>query len=94
MSGQGSTAIKRFFLACVLVAGLFGALTASRKTLFVQALPAAIGLFSSVLPEPPLIPVLHQRRQAAIPLFTRMRAVIVRGFPEPVVIFAQRFQYR
>jgi putative membrane protein len=33
-----------FFLACVLVAGLYGAATASRKILYVQALPAAIGL--------------------------------------------------
>ena len=33
-----------FFLTCILVAGLFGAATASRKILFVQALPAAIGL--------------------------------------------------
>ena len=31
-------------LCCVLVAGLYGAATASRKILFVQALPAAIGL--------------------------------------------------
>ncbi len=37
-------AIKLFFLACVLVAGLFGAATASRKILFVQALPAALAL--------------------------------------------------
>jgi putative membrane protein len=36
--------VKVFFLLCVLVAGLFGAATASRKILFVQALPAAIGL--------------------------------------------------
>ena len=33
-----------FFLLCVLVAGLYGAATASRKILFVQALPAALGL--------------------------------------------------
>ena len=42
--GAGGTAVKVFFLACVVVAGLFGAATASRKILFVQALPAAIGL--------------------------------------------------
>jgi putative membrane protein len=36
--------VKVFFLSCVLVAGLFGAATASRKILFVQALPAAIAL--------------------------------------------------
>jgi putative membrane protein len=33
-----------FFLGCVLVAGVFGGLTANRKILFVQALPAAIAL--------------------------------------------------
>lgn len=42
--GAGGTAVKIFFLACVIVAGLFGAATASRKILFVQALPAAIAL--------------------------------------------------
>ena len=42
--GPAGTAIKVFFLACVLVAGVFGALTASRKILLVQALPAAVAL--------------------------------------------------
>jgi putative membrane protein len=42
--GAQGTAVKVFFLGCVLVAGLYGAATASRKILFVQALPAAIGL--------------------------------------------------
>ena len=42
--GAGGNAIKVFFLCCVLVAGLYGAATASRKILFVQAVPAAIGL--------------------------------------------------
>ena len=36
--------LKLFFLGCVLVAGIFGALTASRSILFVQALPAAIAI--------------------------------------------------
>ncbi|WP_284162786.1 DUF1304 domain-containing protein [Frigidibacter sp. SD6-1] len=36
--------LASFFLGCVLVAGLFGALTASRRILYVQALPAALGL--------------------------------------------------
>lgn len=40
-AGQG---VKLFFLGCVLVAGLYGAATASRKILFIQAVPAAIGL--------------------------------------------------
>jgi putative membrane protein len=42
--GADGHGVKVFFLACVLVAGLYGAATASRKILFVQALPAAIGL--------------------------------------------------
>ena len=42
--GATGTAVKVFFLCCVLVAGLYGAATASRKILFVQAVPAAIGL--------------------------------------------------
>jgi len=42
--GTGGTGVKVFFLGCVLVAGLYGAATASRKILFVQALPAIVGL--------------------------------------------------
>jgi putative membrane protein len=42
--GPDGTAVKVFFLGCVLVAGLFGAATASRKILYVQAIPALIGL--------------------------------------------------
>jgi putative membrane protein len=37
-------AVAIFFLACVIVAGVFGALTASRKILLVQAVPGAIAL--------------------------------------------------
>ena len=37
-------AVKVFFLVCVIVAGIFGALTAKRSILFVQALPAALAL--------------------------------------------------
>jgi putative membrane protein len=33
-----------FFLACVVVAGVFGAFTASRKILYVQALPGLLAL--------------------------------------------------
>jgi len=42
--GASGTGVKVFFLACVLVAGLYGAATAGRKILYVQAIPAAIGL--------------------------------------------------
>ena len=41
--------VRIFFLACVLVAGFFGAVTASKKILFVQALPAAAGLIATLL---------------------------------------------
>lgn len=34
--------ILTFFLACVVVAGIYGAVTVSRRILLVQALPAAI----------------------------------------------------
>ncbi len=33
-----------FFLVCIILAGLFGAATANRKILYVQALPALIAL--------------------------------------------------
>jgi putative membrane protein len=36
--------IKVFFLLCVIVAGVYGAISVSRKILFVQAAPAAIAL--------------------------------------------------
>lgn len=36
--------IKVFFLLCVIVAGVYGAMTVSKRILFVQALPAAIAL--------------------------------------------------
>jgi putative membrane protein len=42
--GPAGDPIKVFFLACVIVAGVFGALTANRKILWVQALPGAVGL--------------------------------------------------
>lgn len=44
LGGVEGTHVKIFFLACVLVAGLYGGLTATRKILWIQALPAAIAL--------------------------------------------------
>ena len=40
----GRRDIKLFFLGCVIVAGIFGAVTAKPTILFTQALPAAIAL--------------------------------------------------
>jgi putative membrane protein len=39
-----SLPVKAFFLVCILTAGVFGGLTAKRSILYVQALPAALGL--------------------------------------------------
>jgi len=42
--GASGNPIKIFFLLCVIVAGLYGGFTASRKIIFIQAVPAAIAL--------------------------------------------------
>ena len=42
VSGQFS--VKLFFLVCVIIAGIFGAFTARRSILYIQAMPALLGL--------------------------------------------------
>ena len=42
--GDAGIQVKVFFLACVIVAGLFGGATVNRKILFVQAIPGIIAL--------------------------------------------------
>ena len=44
LAGAGGEQIKVFFLACVIVAGVYGAISVSRKILFIQAAPAALAL--------------------------------------------------
>ena len=44
-----STAIKIFFLVCVLIAGIFGGFTARRTILYIQALPALLALLAVYL---------------------------------------------
>lgn len=39
--GSEGKPVKLFFLACVIIAGIFGAITANRKILWVQGLPGA-----------------------------------------------------
>ena len=39
-----TVAIANFFLGCVLVAGIYGGLTASKKIIYIQAVPALITL--------------------------------------------------
>lgn len=38
--------VALFFLGCVLVAGVFGAVTAERKILYVQTIPALVAIVS------------------------------------------------
>jgi putative membrane protein len=47
--GPDGISVKVFFLGCVFIAGIYGAATASRKILFIQALPAALGLLLTLL---------------------------------------------
>jgi putative membrane protein len=44
--GESGVPVTLFFLTCVLIAGVFGAITASRKILYVQALPALVALIA------------------------------------------------
>ncbi|MBA5696362.1 DUF1304 domain-containing protein, partial [Acinetobacter radioresistens] len=39
-------ALANFFLGCVLVAGIYGGLTASKKIIYIQALPALVALIA------------------------------------------------
>ncbi len=44
LGGPQGRHVMTFFLVCVLVAGVYGAATANKRILFIQAVPAAIGL--------------------------------------------------
>ncbi|GAB3786308.1 DUF1304 domain-containing protein [Dyella agri] len=48
--GAAGYEFKVFFLLCVVVAGVYGAVTASRKILYVQALPGLLGLLLVLSP--------------------------------------------
>lgn len=45
----GMASIKIFFLICVVIAGLFGGLTAKRSILYMQALPGLLALLAVFL---------------------------------------------
>jgi putative membrane protein len=47
--GESGRAVTLFFLACVVIAGLFGAATVNRRILLVQALPGTIALVLTFL---------------------------------------------
>lgn len=42
--GAAGLGVKVFFLLCVIVAGVYGAITVGKKILYVQALPAVLAL--------------------------------------------------
>ena len=42
--GDGGRPVVLFFLVCVAIAGIYGAVTVNRRILYVQALPAALGI--------------------------------------------------
>ncbi len=46
---QDATSLRVFFLGCVIVAGVFGAITAKPSILYVQAAPAFIALVMTLL---------------------------------------------
>jgi len=47
--GEREFQVTIFFLVCVLIAGIFGAITASRKILYVQAFPALLALIALLI---------------------------------------------
>lgn len=44
VAGEAGRAILIFFLTCIIIAGIFGGLTANRKILLFQAAPATLAL--------------------------------------------------
>src|SRR5271165_5686571 len=46
---SGGEDLKIFFLGCVIIAGIFGAVTAKASIIFTQALPAALALLFLIL---------------------------------------------
>jgi putative membrane protein len=52
-SGVSGTPIKIFFLVCVIIAGLFGAITLRPTTLIIQTAPALLALILVWLTKPP-----------------------------------------
>ncbi len=49
IAGSGGYAIKLFFLSCVIIAGIVGAVTAKRSILWIQALPGVIAMTLVIL---------------------------------------------
>mgnify|MGYP000633906750 CR=1 FL=1 len=47
--GSQGTQVALFFLLCVIVAGIYGAMTANKKILFVQGIPGFIAFLAVLL---------------------------------------------
>ncbi|MEN0039295.1 MAG: DUF1304 domain-containing protein [Cellvibrio sp.] len=43
-SGDNGLDVKLFFLICIAIAGIFGTLTAAKKILYIQTLPALLAI--------------------------------------------------
>ncbi len=48
LSKENGYSLRVFFLGCVIVAGVFGAVTAKPSILYVQALPATLALLATI----------------------------------------------
>jgi putative membrane protein len=46
---DGNASVKIFFLACVVIAGIYGGLTTRKTILYIQALPGLIALLAVYL---------------------------------------------
>lgn len=44
VADESSFSIKLFFLGCIAIAGVFGAVTAARKILYIQTFPACVAI--------------------------------------------------
>ena len=49
LQGDAGQSVILFFLLCVLVAGIYGAMTAMRRILYIQAVPAAVTILAVLL---------------------------------------------
>lgn len=47
--GIWSCNVALFFLICVLIAGIYGAITVSKRIFYVQSVPAILGILSLIL---------------------------------------------
>ena len=44
--------VALFFLSCILIAGIYGAITVSKRIFYVQSVPAILGILSMLLLQP------------------------------------------